>query len=220
MPDPHPYLESVFEMRIPDADPGDQNHADADRQHCKWGDIKRKLKKKREDKRLEGEVKLTELKEPVPQLARLTGGTPHLVGGRGRHRPRSVNTVTVLNTHFYSVFVTRTHINAPLHLSKNEFIVLLSRYAADILLSCNVRYSSLFSIHFTLILFLDFFSYSSYPIFIVPPFLCTPQSAIPSPPFDFPSFSHSPSPPAPQSRHIPGHIFQTIFLITTATKKR
>ncbi len=26
--DPHPHLESAFGMRIPDADPGDQNHAD------------------------------------------------------------------------------------------------------------------------------------------------------------------------------------------------
>ncbi len=29
-PDPHPHLESAFGMQIPDADPGDQNHADAD----------------------------------------------------------------------------------------------------------------------------------------------------------------------------------------------
>jgi hypothetical protein len=28
-PNPHPYLESAFGMRIPDADPGDQNHADS-----------------------------------------------------------------------------------------------------------------------------------------------------------------------------------------------
>ncbi len=27
-PDPDPHLESEFGMRIPDADPGDQNHAD------------------------------------------------------------------------------------------------------------------------------------------------------------------------------------------------
>jgi hypothetical protein len=33
-PDAHPHLESAFEMRIADADPGDQNHADADPQHC------------------------------------------------------------------------------------------------------------------------------------------------------------------------------------------
>ncbi len=26
--DPHPHLESAFAMRIPDADPGDRNHAD------------------------------------------------------------------------------------------------------------------------------------------------------------------------------------------------
>jgi hypothetical protein len=26
---PHPHLESTFGMRIPDADPGDQNHADS-----------------------------------------------------------------------------------------------------------------------------------------------------------------------------------------------
>ncbi len=29
IPDPHPHLESAFGMRIPDADPGDQNHADS-----------------------------------------------------------------------------------------------------------------------------------------------------------------------------------------------
>ncbi len=27
-PDPHPHLESLSGMRIPDTDPGDQNHAD------------------------------------------------------------------------------------------------------------------------------------------------------------------------------------------------
>ncbi len=27
-PDPHPHLEPAFGMRIPDADPEDQNHAD------------------------------------------------------------------------------------------------------------------------------------------------------------------------------------------------
>jgi hypothetical protein len=26
--DPHPHLKSAFGMRVPDADPGDQNHAD------------------------------------------------------------------------------------------------------------------------------------------------------------------------------------------------
>jgi hypothetical protein len=30
-PNLHPHLESAFGMRIPDADPGDQNHADS------WG---------------------------------------------------------------------------------------------------------------------------------------------------------------------------------------
>jgi hypothetical protein len=28
-PNPHLHLESAFGMRIPDADPGDQNHADS-----------------------------------------------------------------------------------------------------------------------------------------------------------------------------------------------
>jgi hypothetical protein len=28
-PNPHPHLESAFGLRIPDADPGDQNHADS-----------------------------------------------------------------------------------------------------------------------------------------------------------------------------------------------
>jgi hypothetical protein len=32
-PDPYPHLESAFGMPILDADPGDQNHADADPQH-------------------------------------------------------------------------------------------------------------------------------------------------------------------------------------------
>jgi hypothetical protein len=33
----NPHLESAFGIRIPDANPGDQNHADADPQHFLWG---------------------------------------------------------------------------------------------------------------------------------------------------------------------------------------
>ncbi len=43
-PNPHPHLESAFGMRIPDADPGDQNHADSCGRGCGSATLLRSLK--------------------------------------------------------------------------------------------------------------------------------------------------------------------------------